>query len=105
LLFLEAQSHGYDLGLIPFGINCLLTGYLVYKAEFLPRTIGLMLVAAGVVYLVGSYLRFLAPALAGPFQMAYALPLVAETAFCLWLLIKGVARTPDHEATPQPRAA
>jgi Domain of unknown function (DUF4386) len=92
LLFLNLQSHGYDLALIFFGISSLLVGYLVYRAPYLPRALGLLLVAAGLVYLAGSYLRFLAPAHAALFAPAYLVPLVAESGFCLWLLLRGVDR-------------
>ena len=40
--------------------------------------------------LTGSFLLFLAPAQAAAFQMAYVIPVVAETGFCLWLLIRGL---------------
>lgn len=90
LFFLETQSHGYDLGLIFFGVNSLLTGWLVWRAAFLPRVLGALLAAAGVVYLAGSYLLFLAPSVHGVFEPAYAVCLIAELAFCLWLLIRGV---------------
>ena len=89
-LSLALQRHGYDLGLIFFGVNSLLTGYLVIRSGFLPGLIGAMVMAAGAVYLTGSYLLFLAPALAGAFAPAYIVPLVAESAFCLWLLARGV---------------
>lgn len=52
---------------------------------------------------MGSYLRFLAPAAAEAFQMAYVLPLVVEAAFCIWLLGGGVAvrreKVPPHGAS------
>jgi hypothetical protein len=89
-LFLDLQSHGYDLGLIFFGVNSLVTGYLVYRSGFLPRLVGAGVIAAGIVYLAGSYLRILAPGWVDAFAPAYAVPLVAETAFCLWLLLRGV---------------
>lgn len=90
LIFLDLHRHGYDLALLFFGINCLLTGWLICRSEFLPRLLGAGLTGAGLVYLGGSALRFLAPALSGGFAPAYLLPLVAESALCLWLLIRGV---------------
>lgn len=90
LLFAQGHAYGYDIGLLFFGINCMLTGFLVYRSVFLPRAIGVMVMASGPVYLVGSYLRFLAPGVAGYFQVAYLLPVIAELAFGLWLLIRGV---------------
>ncbi|MCP4686236.1 MAG: DUF4386 family protein [bacterium] len=48
------------------------------------------MVAAGLVYLTGSHVRFLAPDFHSFVTAAYVVPLVAEVSFCLWLLIKGV---------------
>jgi hypothetical protein len=90
LMSLELQSHGYDLGLLFFGVNSILVGYLIFKSTFLPRALGVLMAAAGLVYLTGSYLLFLAPAQAEMFQAAYLVPLVAELALCLWLLLRGV---------------
>ena len=52
--------------------------------------LGILMIAAGLVYLTGSYLLFLAPALADSFAPVYIVPLVAELSLCLWLLIKGL---------------
>lgn len=89
---LDAHAAGYDLGLFFFGVNCLLVGLLVFRAEYLPRTIGVMVSVAGLVYLVGSTARFVAPELAALMAPAYAIPLVAELAFCGWLIMKGPRR-------------
>jgi hypothetical protein len=89
-LFLDLHSHGYDLGLLPFGLSCLLLGWLVYRSGFLPRTLGVLLAAAGIVYLVGSYTRFLFPAHVETVMPIYLVAIVAESAMCLWLLFKGV---------------
>lgn len=93
LLFAQGHAYGYDIGLLFFGINCLMTGYLVYRSGFLPRPIGILVIASGPVYLAGSYLRFLVPEAAEALQMAYLLPLLAESAFCVWLLIRGIDRS------------
>jgi len=90
LLSLDLQAHGYDLALIFFGVANLLLGYLVYRSGYLPRLLGLLLAAGGVVYILGSYLRFLMPEWLAWFEPAYAIPLVAEVGFCLWLLIRAV---------------
>ncbi len=90
LVFAKAHGFGYDMGLLFFWINCLLTGLLVFRSTFLPRALGILVAASGPVYLVGSYLKILIPAAGEGFQIAYLLPLVAESSFCLWLLVKGV---------------
>lgn len=85
-LVLQAHAHGYDLGLVFFGISAALTGALLWRATWVPPTLALLVVAAGVVYLMGSGVRLLSPGLSDAFAPAYALPLLAESAFCGWLL-------------------
>lgn len=91
--YLDLHAHGYDLGLIFFGVSSLLLGQLVRKSRMFPALLGYGLQAAGAVYLVGSAVRFLVPGLHGTVQPLYLIPLIAELAFCLWLLIKGAAAT------------
>lgn len=86
LTFIELHAHGYDLGLIFFGVNCLLTAVLVVQSGFVPRLLGIGIGLSGLVYLLGSVIRFVVPDLHGSVAPAYVVPLVAETAFCLWLL-------------------
>jgi hypothetical protein len=57
-LFLDLHRHGYDLGLILFGVHCVLLGILVRRCGYLPRWLGALAIAAGVAYLVGSFTRF-----------------------------------------------
>ena len=83
---LNLHAHGYDLGLIFFGVNSLLTGLLIWRSGFFPRIIGAGVAAAGIVYLIGSGLRFFAPDLFALFTPVYGLTVLAETAFCLTLL-------------------
>lgn len=92
MLFLEMHSHGYDLGLLFFALSSLILGYLVIKSDYFPGILGYGLMAAGVVYLAGSFTRFLYPDYAPNFAPVYIVPLIAELSFCLWLLFKGVKR-------------
>jgi len=84
---LNLHAHGYDLGLVFFAINSLLTGVLIWVSGLFPRTIGAGIAAAGVVYLIGSSLRFFAPDLFEAFTPAYGVAVLAESAFCLVLLL------------------
>jgi hypothetical protein len=88
LLFLDLHGHGYDLGLVFFGINSLIIGALVWRSGLFARGFGVGLAIAGFVYLVGSGLRFFAPELSSAFAPAYGLSIIAETAFCLRLLFQ-----------------
>jgi len=98
LMSLDVHGHGYDLGLIFFGVNSLLTGTLLVKASFAPRPLGYMMMGAGAVYLAGSYIRFLCPAALDAFSPAYIIPVMAELALCLWLLTRAGAM---HRALAQ----
>ena len=89
LLFLKIHSYGYDLGLIFFGVSNLVLGYLVIKSQYFAKVLGYGLQAAGVVYIVASYTRFLAPGMMFMIEPLYLVPLIAELSFCLWLLSQG----------------
>ncbi len=96
LLYAEAHGMGYSLGLVFFGLNCLVFGYLVIKSRYVPRILGFLLIFAGAGYLVDCFAGFLLPdtyaAYADVFALVVFLPaIVGELALCLWLLIKGVA--------------
>ena len=72
--------------LLCFGPYCILLGYLIFRSTFLPRVLGLLMMLAGVAWLVS-----LLPRLAKPvFPYVAGLGIVAEAALMLWLLIKGV---------------
>jgi hypothetical protein len=89
-LFLELHAHGYDLGLLLFGVHCVLLGYLIVKSPYLPTALGVLMMAASAAYLIGSYTRFLFPEYVSLVAPIYVVALVSEVSLCLWLLIKGV---------------
>jgi hypothetical protein len=96
LLFLEMHSHGYDLGLLFFGLSNLIVGWLVGRSGYMPRILGYGLIAAGFVYLAGSYTRFVTPGFVSTIAPAYIVPLIAELGFCLWLLANGLRPRNSH---------
>lgn len=85
-MFLAVRARANDIGLVFFGFHCLGVGYLTVRSTFLPRTIGWLMVGAGL-----GWLTFLSPPLAqslAPFNM---LPGAAgELSLIIWLLGKGV---------------
>ena len=104
-LMLDAHGAGYDLGLLFFGVNSVLTGILLWKSETFPGLLGVALAAAGAVYLVGSSLVVLAPSLSGTFSFAYLVPVIAESAFCLYLLVRGLPTRRADLSAPSPSLA
>lgn len=86
MLSLKLYSQTFYISLVLFAVYDLLLGYLIVKSRFLPKTIGVFLMVAGV-----GWLAFVWP----PAALAVAgiiLPLgaLAELVFMLWLLLKGV---------------
>lgn len=94
-----AFNTGYGIALVPFGVHCLLIGYLISKSAFLPRILGVLMALAGLGYLI-----FLWPPLGRDLFFPYiALPgVVGEGSLTLWLLIIGVN---TQRWTEQARAA
>ncbi|HEY4590288.1 MAG TPA: DUF4386 domain-containing protein [Thermoanaerobaculia bacterium] len=88
---LKVNDYGFGVGLIFFGFECIILGYLIFRSGYLPRALGVLMPLAGLSYLTNSFALLLAPALAAKLLPAILLPaFVAETSLCLWLLVKGV---------------
>ena len=86
---LRLFNRGFDVGLIFFGFDCLIIGWLIFKSTFLPRILGAGLAIAGLCYLVNSFVSLLFPMIDLPFDIllpAY----VAELGLTLWLIVVGV---------------
>ncbi len=83
----SAFDFGYGVALIPFGLHCLLTGYLIFNSTFLPRVLGVLMMVAG-----AAYLLFLSPQLGSRLFFPWiAVPaVIGEASLTLWLLFMGV---------------
>jgi len=91
-LSVVAHNHTFAIALAFFGVECLIIGYLVRKSGFLPKFIGTLMQIAGACYLINTFAMILSPPLASSLFPAILVPaFIGESAFCLWLLIKGVA--------------
>jgi len=90
LLFINLrQSGGLVWGMF-FGVHCLLMGILVYQSGFLPKWLGVLMIAPGIGYLMNSFGAIAAPDLTGFFAIAVSVGTIGELVFAFWLLIKGV---------------
>src|SRR5262249_23467390 len=88
---LELQPIGFNLGQVFYGGNLLVTGYLIFRSTFLPRTLGLLLAIGALCYLTYSFTDFLAPEFAAHLVPYIQVPSgLGELALCLWLLAMGV---------------
>ncbi len=98
-LFQNAHSSavfdfGYGIALVPFGLHCLLIGYLIFRSVFLPRILGVLMALAGLGYLI-----FLWPRLGSHLFFPYIVipAVVGEGSLMLWLLVMGVNVGPWKE--------
>jgi Domain of unknown function (DUF4386) len=90
-LSLRSYAYGFGVALIFFGCECVVLGSLIFRSGYLPKTIGVLMAAAGACYLVNSFALLAAPAVANRLFPAILLPaFVGELSLCLWLLVKGV---------------
>jgi hypothetical protein len=87
LVFLRLRAAAYhNIGLVFFGLYCLLVGILILKSRFLPRILGVLMVLAGL-----SYVLFLSPPLVRSLQpYILVFPGVGQISLCLWLLVIGL---------------
>lgn len=83
----SAQSFNsvYSLALVPFGVHCLLVGYLIYRSKLLPRILGSLMILAGL-----GYVTFVSPWLVHQAYPYILIPgVLGEGLLTLWLLIGG----------------
>ena len=89
VLFLDLHRYGYIIGWI-FGPWLFFFGVLVFKSGFLPRILGVLLIAACFAYLADSLTPLLLPSYADVVGRFASVPLtLGEPAIILWLLIRG----------------
>ena len=91
LLLLDTQHYGLLIAQIFFGLWLVPLGYLAYKSEMFPKTLGAVLIVGGVCYLVDLLAAFLLPDLSQRIHAFVVIPsAIAEVSMVLYLLVKGV---------------
>jgi len=98
MLFLDLHRYGYIIGWI-FGPWLFFFGLLVFKSGFLPRILGVLLIAACFGYLADSLTPLLLPSYANIVGRFASIALtLGEPATILWLLIRGARNQPLQAA-------
>ena len=93
LAYLSTVSYGYGfgVGLIFFGAECFILGYLLFTSGFFARALGVLMALAGACYLTNSFVLIVSPALASVLFPAILVPaFLGELSLCVWLITKGV---------------
>lgn len=103
LLFLDLHSYGYSLNELFFGLWLLPLGYLVYKSEYFPAVLGILLILGTFGHLIDLVHVFVLPDLAVITYPGLAVAAVAEFGFAGYLLIRGVSPSATvARAEPEP---
>lgn len=89
LLFLNAHESVALIWRLFFGFHVLVLAYLVYKSGYIPRLVGVLLLAVSASHLAHSLGNMLLPQYAEIIAWIGYLGIV-ELVWALWLLIKGV---------------
>jgi len=88
---IRAHDCGFGIGLIFFGCECIVLGWLIFHSGYLPKFLGVLMPIAGVLYMINSFALILAPKLAHALFPTIMLPcFIAELSLCLWLMLKGI---------------
>jgi hypothetical protein len=98
LLLLDMHKYGYLIAQIFFGLWLVPLGYLAYKSGMFPKALGIVLVVAGVSYLLDVIAAFLAPELSKQIHVFMSIaPTIAEIWLLGYLLIVGVKTVKPDE--------
>jgi len=90
-LSLELHEIGFAIGLVFFGVSCLVTAYLLFRSGYFPKALGILQAIAGVSYLINSFTLLLFPAIAAKMFPAIVLPaFLGELFTCLYLIVRGL---------------
>ncbi|MFU1796059.1 DUF4386 domain-containing protein [Paenibacillus azoreducens] len=93
LLYLGAFESMWSIGLIIFGGHLLIIGCITFKADIIPKIISILLVIAGIGYVLIHLCNVFLPQFDGiitTLKFIFTVPMIAgELGFGLWMLFKG----------------
>ena len=86
LLLVNARQFAMNIAFIVFGVYMILGGILMYKASYIPKVMGIMIMLAGATYIIIS----LKPYFFKEYDLSWMMVFyVGELAFGIWLLVRG----------------
>jgi|CXWL01.1.fsa_nt_gi hypothetical protein len=88
LLSMNLFSYGVGLFIIFYGTGWIVRGWLMVRSGYLPKLLGLLMIAGGLGFVASTVLRVLAPQYLTPYFLFAMAP--GGLALGLWLLIRGV---------------
>jgi hypothetical protein len=89
LLFLNLHENGFMIAQIFYSAWLFPLGYLIYKSGFLPKFLGILVLADFVCWLAYFFQYFLFPNFTVITYLSFPVGFLAEFGLALWLLIMG----------------
>src|SRR5215207_2212839 len=98
LLLLDLQHYGLLIGQVYFGLWLVPLGYLAYRSGMFPKALGVVLIVAGVCYLVDLFVAFLPPDIGEIIHTFLIIPpIIGEVWMLGYLLVIGVKTVKPDE--------
>ena len=90
--FVNAYAYGINISFVFFGLHVFFLGYLIFKSDYIPRILGVLLIVASLGYFIDSFASILSSNYANNealFILFVAMPaIIAELSLTLWLIFK-----------------
>lgn len=104
LMLMEAHGVGYLLAGAFFGLHLLVLGWLLWRSDLFPRTLGILVAVAAAGYLLESFGSLLLPDARSLFTWIVGITaVIGEVSLALYLLVKGVRTPRPTPLTPESR--
>jgi hypothetical protein len=85
-VLIRSFKYEWSLSIVIFGIHVALLGYLVARSGYIPRILGVLLVIAGLGYVI----NYLGPYLYPDLDLSFlSVTFLGELVFAVWLLVRG----------------
>jgi hypothetical protein len=86
LQLVQTRTYGMHLAYIFFGIYLILIGALAYKASYIPKVLGILLILAGLSWIMHGVQPYFFKKYDFSWMMFFS---IGELAWAIWLLVKG----------------
>lgn len=104
---IKMHDTALNVGMVFFGIYCIILGILLFKSGYFPKAIGVILAVGGVFDVLNEIVAFGAPALSNALPDWVQLPgFIGELALTVWLIVVGLnleewaSTSQDHVRPP-----
>jgi hypothetical protein len=89
MLVLDGFDYGFHMGLLIFSFHLGTVGYLAYKSGYVPKILGVLLIAAFLSYLIDSIAFLFLPVYPEILNQVLMVPEFGELPIVVWLAFRG----------------